>query len=262
MTSRDYLRHVSNNPGTRSDTLCGTLDLLDELKAAGGATRQELLDRVDVTDRELGRALETLVDRELLVRSGEEYRLGLKFLAYGGYAQRQHGFFRASQPQVAELAEATGELATVMCEEYGKGVYLGWWRGSRAINFDLHAGERTYLHTTALGKAILAELPDERVTELLGRTGLPGQTADTVTDRDALSAELATIRKRGYATADGERISGVRSVAAAVTVDGDPVGAVGIVAPTHRLSDEQFESEVPQLVLNAANVIGLELKFS
>jgi DNA-binding IclR family transcriptional regulator len=161
------------------------------------------------------------------------------------------------------MAERTGELANLMVEQNGWGVYLYRSKGDQAVDLNTYVGLPTHLHTTALGKAILAYLPADRVDEIVDRRGLPAETERTVTDREALADRLAAVRERGYAIDDGEILDGVRCVAAPVrTSDGDILGSISVSAPTSRMGQERFETEIPNLVLSAANVIELNINYS
>ena len=77
-------------------------------------------------------------------------------------------------------------------------------------------GRRVQPHCTAVGKAMLAELPDDEATAVLGRIRLARHTPATVTDVAAVVDGLAEVRRRGYAMDEGEQEVGVRCVAVAV----------------------------------------------
>ena len=131
-----------------------------------------------------------------------------------------------------------------------------------AVTPDTHTGKRRSLHNTALGKAILAHLPDDRVSEILDRHGLPAATPNTITDRDRLHETLAGIRERGVAYCGGERVEGLRCVAAPVLGSDDEVlGAISVATPTTRLTGERFATEVHELVLQAANVVAINVTY-
>jgi IclR family acetate operon transcriptional repressor len=97
-----------------------------------------------------------------------------------------------------------------------------------------------------VGKALLSQLPDEAVRELLARTGMRAATPHTITDPDTLLAELAKIRREGHAMDEGEQEIGVRCVA--VPVQG-ALGTLGISVsgPAPRMTPELVERAVPLL---------------
>jgi IclR family transcriptional regulator, acetate operon repressor len=107
-------------------------------------------------------------------------------------------------------------------------------------------GRRVPAHCTGVGKALLSQLPDDAVRELLARTGMAAQTPSTITDPDVLLAELARIRAEGYAVDEGEQEVGVRCVA--VPVQG-ALGTLGISVsgPAPRMTADVIERAVPLL---------------
>jgi DNA-binding IclR family transcriptional regulator len=122
---------------------------------------------------------------------------------------------------------------------------------------------QVHLHCTALGKAILAYLPEERVREIIDTHGLPERTDATITDEEELFDELEGIRDRGYARDMEERVAGLLCVAAPIrNLDGDPLGAISVSGPTSRMKGERFDEEVPEELTSTANVIELNLNYS
>lgn len=230
--------------------------VVDALKSLGEAGVSELSATIDLPVSTVHDHLKTLVEQGYVVKEGDRYRLGVKFLTLGGHARDRMQIYNVGKPEVEKLAHDTGEHANLMIEEHGKGVFLYIATGADALTLDTYEGMRTYLHATALGKAILAHLPDERYEWILDHHGLPRLTAQTITSRDALEDELRQIRERGYATDDGERIEGVRCVAAPVVGnDGTVLGAVSVSAPKGRLRNDEFSDELPRRVQRVANVI-------
>jgi IclR family acetate operon transcriptional repressor len=107
-------------------------------------------------------------------------------------------------------------------------------------------GRRVLPHTTGVGKALLAALPDREVRALLGRTGMPPATERTITTPDAFLATLATVRKTGFAVDDNEQEIGVRCIA--VRVPGAPApAAISVSGPAGRVTDAATEKMVPLL---------------
>jgi DNA-binding IclR family transcriptional regulator len=204
----------------------------------------------------------TLCEEGYVTKTGDEYRIGLKFLEIGGYTRKSMELYQVAEPEVKALAEETGELANLLIEEQGMGVYLMRSKGDRAVDLDTYAGLRTYLHTTALGKAILANLPESQIEEIVDRHGLEQETPNSIGTREELDETLETVRERGYAIDDGERLEGLRCIAAPVKQPPDDVlGAISISAPASRVSDEDLTGELAEVVLSAANVIELNINY-
>jgi DNA-binding IclR family transcriptional regulator len=243
--------------------LVTTFDVLEALKALDGAGVTELSNHLEIPKSTVHSHLNTLEEHGYVTNSGDEYRLGLKLLNLGGYAREQRELYQTAKPEIEELGERTGEWANLLVEEHGRGIYLHVTKGDRAVELDVYPGKQVYLHSTALGKAILSHMSDEEVRRVIDLHGLPGVSDQTVTDETALFERLDEVRDRGYAYDREERLQGLRCVAAPVIFDNDHVvGAVSVSGPTGRLKGEWFEEELPEVVTNIANVIGINLTYS
>ncbi|EMA48178.1 IclR family transcriptional regulator [Halococcus salifodinae] len=240
-----------------------TFRILEMLKELDGAGVTELATRLDIPKSTVHNHLVTLRKNEYVVKHGTTYRVGLQFLEFGEHTRNRMKIYDIARPEVEGLAEETGELSNFLVEEHGLGAYLCRARGDRAVRVDTYAGMRVHLHCTGLGKAMLAHMPEARVSEILDRRGLEPRTETTITDRDTLYEALAAIRERGYAIDHGERLSGLRCVAAPITDDADnAVGAVSVSGPSSRMKGEQLEKDISELVMSAANVIELNMSHS
>jgi len=237
--------------------------ILDALKELDGAGLSELARHLDIPKSTVHNYLSTLRQEGYVTKSDDRYRVGLRFLELGAYSRHREELFRIARPDADRLAAETGELANVLVEEHGRGIYLYRARGADAVTVKAHVGTRIPLHTSALGKAIMAHLPDGRVDDIVARHGLGGPTAQSIDSRDALDASLEAVRERGVAFDDEERLDGLRCVAAPVLADdGHVLGAISVAGPTNRFRGERFREELPQKVLEAANVIELNVTHS
>ncbi len=118
-------------------------------------------------------------------------------------------------------------------------------------------GRRAKPHTTAVGKAILANKPEADVLDLLKRTGMERRTDHTITTPADFLADLERIRARGYALDDGEQELGVRCVAVVVPDAPRPM-ALSMSGPLTRMTDEVVATAAP-ILHEAAAEIGAEL---
>ncbi|MFB9808913.1 IclR family transcriptional regulator [Haladaptatus pallidirubidus] len=240
-----------------------TIRLVEELKNSGSCGITELANRLDMGKSAVHNHLATLEQHGYVVSEAGTYRLGLKFLDIGGYTRNQMELYKTAESQVKLLATETGERANLLTEEHGMGIYLYRANGDQAVDLDTYTGVRTYLHTSALGKAILATLPEENVEAILDQHGLPATTPGCVTDRSELYDELETVRDQGFAIDDEERMEGLRCIAMPITsTKGNPLGAISISAPSSRMKGERFQEEIPELLRGAVNMIELNLNYS
>lgn len=237
--------------------------ILEALKQYDGAGVTELAAAVGKSKSTVHGHLKSLERDRWVVKDGNEYRIGLRFLDFGGYARDQRDLYEAIKPEVDELVEETGETVQMVAEEHGRGIYLYQAHGNRAVKTDSYTGNDVYLHCTAVGKTILAHLPDRRVEEITERHGLPEKTPRTITDREELFDQLETIRERGHAFDDGERIEGIRCVAVPITKnEGDLVGALSLSGPENRITGEWFHETIPELLEQTARIIEIKLTYS
>lgn len=237
--------------------------ILEALVRLNGAGVTELATELNLPKSTVHNHLNTLHTIEYVVKNGDTYDVGLQFLNLGEYSRNRLKLYKTARPEIELLAEQTGELVNLSVEEYNRGVYLYLARGDQAVQLDTHAGMQVNLHCTALGKAILAHMNPERVEHIIDTFGLPARTEHTITDREELLDELEAIRERGYAFDQQERLIGLRCLATPVTTpDENVVGVISVSGPTSRMQGARYREELPDLLLNAANVIELNMTYS
>ena len=240
-----------------------TFQILEEMKERNGATVTELSEAFDLSKSSIHNYLSTLTEDGYVVKDGKQYRVGLRLLDLGGHARRRERICDVAKDEIANLAKETGELANLLIEEQGRGVYLRRDQGANAVKTDSYIGQRVALHNTGLGNAILAHLPRERVEEILDRHGMEKTTENTITDREELFEELAEIRERGVAFDDEERVKGLRCVAVPIVNNDDVVeGAISVSGPTSRFGETRFREELPEKLASVANVIELNITYA
>jgi DNA-binding IclR family transcriptional regulator len=240
-----------------------SLAVLETLKRLDGAGVTAVAEELGIPKSTTHNHLRTLVDEGYVVAEEDGYRPSLRFLEFGEATRHRLSVYGTGEPEVRRLAEETGELANMAVEERGWGVYVARASGSDAVQVDVFAGMHVHLHCTALGKALLAHLSDARVDEILDRHGLPELTDETITDRETLHEELATVRERGYAYDRGERLPGIRCVAAPVVdPDGRVLAALSVSGPSTRMQGDRFHEEIPELLVSAANVVEINVTYA
>ncbi|WP_135535905.1 MULTISPECIES: IclR family transcriptional regulator [Halostella] len=254
---------MSKKDPTILETPENSFQIVESLKELDGANLTEIARHTGLAKSTVHDHLSTLQYHNYVVKEDDEYNVGLGFFEIGEYARRRLKVYQTARPEIKELAKETGELANLMVEEHGRGVYLHRERGDNAVTLDTYTGKRRYLHRTALGKAILAHLPEDRVNEILDQHGLPQATENTITDREKLFDELEKIRDEDIAYCRQERVNGLKCVAAPfLSSNNEVLGAISVAAPTTRMKGERFEEEIPELVLQAANVIEINVTYS
>jgi DNA-binding IclR family transcriptional regulator len=235
-----------------------TFRVVEALQTLNGASVSALADHLDIAKSSAHNYLRTLEYEGYLVKNGDEYEVGLRFLDLGAYARTREPLYSVAKPELKTLAEQTGEHANLLVEEHGLGVFLLRKQGERAVSIDSHVGQNIHLHTTALGKTILAYLSKERRDTILDQHGLVARTSRTITDRDALETELTEIRQKGVAHDREERIRGLRCVAVPLHDDDRITGAVSVSGPVSRMDETRIQEDILPQLRHAANIIELD----
>ncbi|AKU09386.1 MULTISPECIES: IclR family transcriptional regulator [Haloferax] len=250
----------SEGGGKRVKAVMRSYRVIGVLREQGTVRINDVADALGVPTSTAHVHLKTLEAAGYVVKDEHGYRLGLRFLRDGSITRGRLDVYGASRSEIKDLAESTGEVANLGVEENGQRVIVYQAEGDKAVYDNAPIGEFTHMHWTALGKAILAELPGERVTEIVDEYGLPTKTDHTISDRDALLEELETIRERGYALEDEERRDGIRSIAVPLVSDGSVIGAVSLSGPKERFNDDRIVDELFPALRDRKNVI--EVKYA
>lgn len=255
---------MENNTSKKSlTTIVRAFDVVTFVKSKDGARVSEVAKGLDLPKSTVYNHLTTLHQMGYLTKEGDEYQVGLRFLWLGGYAATRKEMYQMARPKVVELAEETNERAQFIVEEHGQAIYLHQETGAHAVQTDVRLGKQTFLHTTSAGKAILARMPEQQVEDIIERWGLPARTENTITDKEALFAELDTIREHGVGFNRQERIKGQHAVGVPVTDTEDRVvGALSVSGPAHRLTGDWLEQGIPELLLGTANELELNIAYA
>lgn len=219
-------------------------ELLEHLTDAGGELAlSELTEKSGLPMPTVYRLMQTMVARGYVRQEpSRRYSLGPRLIRLGEGAARLLGAW--ARPALASLVDRLGETANLAVLEGDEAVYVAQVPSRHSMRMFTEVGRRVMPHCTGVGKALLAQLPEESVRALLARTGMPARTPRTFTDPDALLAELAGIRARGYALDDEEQELGVRCVA--VPLLGAPaLAAFSVSGPSGRMTPEVIETAIP-----------------
>ena len=160
------------------------------------------------------------------------------------------------RPYLEQLRDELGETVHLMVLEGPDALFLDSVESARALRTSSRVGRTYPAYATSGGKALLAELPRERLHEVYPTERLPPVTAQSRTSRSELERELGVVRERGYGTNRGESEPDVAAVAVAIrNAAGAPVAAVAVSAPLSRLSAKQ-EPEVAKAIATVVEKVG------
>lgn len=215
-----------------------SFDLLEALAGPGELGLVELAGRAGLQPSTAHRLLATLTERGYTLQSAESgrYLLGYKLLELASFVNARTTYLRAlARPYLASVQRITGETATLSVLELPNVVFLDQVEGTRSVRMFTQVGLGVPAHTSASGKAILA-FQQPAALDAICDGGLVRITARTIATRAELEAELARIRRRGYAIDNEEHEEGVSCVAAPIFgFEGDVRAAISVSAPTQRV---------------------------
>ncbi|RQG99435.1 IclR family transcriptional regulator [Natrarchaeobius oligotrophus] len=234
--------------------------IMEALKQREEAGVTELAKAVDLPKSSVHVHLSTLEKHDFVVKENGRYSLGLRFLDYGMIARNGRELYDIAKVKVDELSEKTDEQVWCITEENGKAIYLCGGSGEHAIQTDTYVGKQAELIDLAGGRAILANLPEPRRSEIIDGYEFGPESA--FSDRETLIETLDTIRSDGIALNTEHYVKGVNAIGAPIIDNtGRVYGALSIAGPTHRLKGDFVENELSDLLLGTTNEIGVNLTY-
>lgn len=238
-----------------------SIKILEAIWDKNGLRPTEIAQELDLAKSTIHRHLVTLENHHYLVNEGGTYHIGLKFLNLGLHAQKRKQSSIMAERWVRELSEMTNEEVDFVVEEHGRAIQIYNGYEERDTVTQDRVGEFFYLHSTAAGKAILSELPQSKIEDIIDRWGLSKQTSNTITSVEELYDELAEIREQGYATNDEESVEGLRAVACPILKPSGAVcGSLSVTGPTYRIKMEMLHQELADMVFTVKERFEQDLK--
>jgi IclR family acetate operon transcriptional repressor len=236
---------------SRSETSVGTLarglDILGLFAREGPElTQTEISDALGLPLPTVHRLTAVLAERGYLERDPRtrRFRLGLEVARFMPPLLSGMRLPEVARADVNRLADDTGETVNLAVLQEGEIVYLLSESGSRLLSTQTPIGLRLPAHCTALGKCLLAQLPEETARDAAGPEPYEQRTPATATTWEALRPALARIRRDGVAISWEEYEVGLASIAVPLPwLDGPGSAAVNVSLPTTR-ANRAFRTEL------------------
>jgi DNA-binding IclR family transcriptional regulator len=216
----------------------------------------ELASRAQLNKTTAYRLLSALEKESMIVRDGrsETYRLGPEVIALGGRALRANDLRSVSHPCLEELAERTGETATLEILTGNQVLILDEVTSSYLIGTSHSIGTRWPAHATSTGKILLAFQPEEQLQKVI-TAPLEKLTKNTLNDVALLKRAFNRIRDQGYAIAVEEIEVGYIAVGAPIRDhDGKVIAAISVGGPSTRMTEQKLPALIDQVVETAASI--------
>jgi len=220
----------------------------------------DLAKRLGLAKSTVHRLASTLLEQGMLEQnpSDGKYHLGLALFELGTMVRRKMDFTVEARPFLRTLMEKTGETVHLAILDHDSILYVITHESKQALRMGSKVGTRAPVHSTAVGKVLLASQPEEEIERIVAR-GLPQSTPSTLVDAKALRRELALVKAQGHAVDDEESEIGLRAIAAPIrNYAGEVVAAISIAGPVHRMTKKALLSWLRELI-EAAEAVSQRL---
>ena len=244
-------------------------EILDKLKRyPEGASLGEISHDVDQSKGTVHRLLATLTYLDFVRQDPvtKNYRLGFKLCELGNIVLGQLDLRNAARPFLDDLANRVRETVHLVVLDYDEALYIDKVeirRKQSGLQMVSRIGGRIPLHSTSVGKILLASLPNETIDGIITSKGLVRKTANTITDPDVLKRHLEIVKKEGVAFDNEENEAGVRCVAATIfDMKGAVAASVSISGPAIRVSEDdirnQLQNEIRKTAMEISKALGYQ----
>ena len=234
------------------------------LEALGGERRAlslaDLAASVGMTTSSAQRCTHTLVRLGFLRRDPglKRWVLSPRALSFAHAYLSGHALLEHATTHLIDLNQASGESVSLTEPEDLDMVFIARFPSLKRFYINLPVGRRLPMYCTASGRAYLAALPAASAQRLVRRSELKALTPATLTDAGVILKRIGEAREAGYAWSDQECYRGDLSIAAPVLgMDGQPLAAINISAPTSRWSLTDMRTKLAPLLLQTARAASL-----
>ena len=234
-----------------------TLDIIETLKMSQDGTGLADLSRsVDLPKATVYRILTTLEGRGYLDRGDDaSYRLARKFFDLRRDSPIEEQVAEAAREPMQKLMEWSRETVNLGIIDAGEVVVISTAESPQAFRMVSKVGNRRCLHTTGLGKVMLAEMSEQEALRLLKLKGMPRLTPHSIVTKAAILEELAQIRSQGFAVDDRENELEGRCVAAPIRGPGGrAIAAMSVSGPVSRMESARLDMVRRRLLQACAQI--------
>ncbi len=236
---------AETNPATAVERALNILEAAAQRR--GGLTNAEISRKLGIPKSSASYILRTLEKRSYLRREQESgrYRLGLKILSLGGDAQANLDIADVALPFMRTLGEKIRMTVHLAVLDQGEAVYIEKVEAPGFFKVNTWVGRRMFLHSTSVGKCLLAWLPKHEIETMVRQQGLKKRTPKTITSIAKLLADLDRVKHSGHAVDDEENSLGARCLGAPIF---DATGNVTAALGASGTLTQTDETEMPRII--------------
>jgi IclR family transcriptional regulator, KDG regulon repressor len=231
------------------------LELFDEQESEIKIT--DISERMGLHKSTVHSLLKTLQMHGYIEQNPEtgKYKLGMKLFERGNFVIHSLDIRKIAKSHLVHLSGQTGQTAHLVILDGKEGVYIDKVEGPMAVIRYSRIGRRIPIHSSAVGKALVAFKNAEDLRKMLKDYDYVLQTENTIKNESELLKELECVRKQGYAVDNQENEPGVRCVAAPVRDHaGKVIAAVSLSTLVTRVNDHDFADFIKLLLEETAEM--------
>jgi DNA-binding IclR family transcriptional regulator len=217
------------------------LDILEALDAEGEMSNTKLAEKLGMEKSTVFRALHTLKAKNYVRQDPEtlKYSNSYKLFEMGHNVARRTGLPKQAFRFMRKLANNVKGAVNLGVLDGDKVVYIDKIESDETVKVCMKIGQGIPLYCTGLGKALLANLPQQAVKSIVGPGPYSRFTDSTLTSFEELVKDLAQVRNRGYAIDNEEHLRGIICVAAPVfNAKGESIAALSVAVPKITANDD------------------------
>jgi IclR family transcriptional regulator, acetate operon repressor len=220
------------------------IEVFEHLSEAQGKPLSVIAEEMGQSPATVYRVLVTLETRGLVEFDSVEqvWFIGARAFVIGARFLRRTSLVDRARPILRKLMEATGETANLGIEKEGDVLFLSQVETHANIRAFFPPGSLSPMHSSGIGKAVLAFMDDDRLTRVLDAAAFEAFTEHTITTAEDLRADLDQTRVRGFAIDNEEKNVGMRCIAAPVfDMNSEVVAGISVSGPISRVAQDQTD---------------------
>ncbi|HAT1684026.1 TPA: IclR family transcriptional regulator [Klebsiella oxytoca] len=239
------------NSTTSVPALDKTIRICNYLFASPGATFSQIQQALSLPKSSTSSLLNALTVHRILRQEKGRFYLGLKLYEWGNKSLEQFDIRNIALPVLERVRDITGLTCHLGVLEDLSPIYILKLESNHPISIRTWEGKKLPLHSSGVGKALCAWLPQEKINVLLPEENLPRYTETTITQKSVLMEEFSRIRNRGWAYDNEEDCPGVYCIAAPVFDHNNHVIAAISVSGVQMQLPEEKIAETSTLIIKA-----------
>ncbi len=233
------------------------ISILDAVSNSdNGLTLSELSKMLGIPFGTISPIIKTLLNHRLLELDSKsnKYVIGVKSYFIGSSFVSKNTALEIIREELRVLSEESGETCQVGILKENKVFYLLKIEGNESIRVVSEVGGHMPAHATALGKALLANLEDSDIRNILNNSSLEKLTDNTVIDISVLLEQIEDIRRTGFAFEKGESNENTACVSVPIMQNNTCIAALSVAYPVFRETPEKIESLMQQIFKYKKNI--------